>query len=74
MGDIRERNAFGAWVATQPRGTLTRAQRATGYAYSTIHHAQFRRVREDVAINLERFTGGRVRAASIAISRFCEAS
>jgi hypothetical protein len=61
--------AWGAWVRKQPRGIMTKAQRATGLAYSTVHGAQTRLVREDVALLLSKFTRGEVKAREIELKR-----
>jgi hypothetical protein len=59
--------AFGAWVAEQPRGVLTKAMLATGLAWTTVHGAQRKLVTLDVARALSRFTRGAVKARDIAI-------
>jgi hypothetical protein len=59
--------AWGKWVAEQDRGIMTKAQHATGLAYSTIHAARTRRVRADVALALSKFTRGKVKAADISL-------
>lgn len=56
---------FGRWASEQPRGVLTRAQRVTGLAYSTVHAATKQRMSPDVARKLSRFTKGAVKAAEI---------
>jgi hypothetical protein len=61
--------AWGEWVARQPRGILTKAQRATGLAYSTVHGAQFRLVREYSAVLLAKFSRGGVKADDISLER-----
>jgi hypothetical protein len=59
-------NAFGLWMAAQPRGALSRAQLFTGLAYSTVHYAQTELVTKEVAKLLSRFTGGEVPVSQIA--------
>lgn len=61
--------AWGVWVRQQPRGIMTKAQRVTGLAYSTVHGAQTRRVRPDIAALLSKFSRGAVKAKDIAIER-----
>lgn len=51
--------AWGRWLKSQPRGTLTRAQEATRLAYSTLHYARVRRLTdEDAAKALAAFARG----------------
>lgn len=59
--------AWGVWVSKQARGIMTKAQHATGLAYSTVHAAKTRRVRGDAALLLSKFTRGKVKAQDIAV-------
>lgn len=61
--------AFGRWAEEQPRGVLSRAMRATGFAYSTIHAATKRRMSRDVAVKLARFTRYEVKASEIVVCK-----
>lgn len=66
MGMGRESTTpFGRWADAQPRGVLTRAQRATGLAYSTVFAAKTQFMSPDVARKLSRFTKGEVKASQI---------
>lgn len=65
MSHSEAETAFGRWAKQQPRGVLSRAQQATGLAYSTVHAATRKRMSTDVAILLSRFTKGAVKAADI---------
>jgi len=58
--------AWGRWLRDQPRGTLTRAQKATDLAYSTLHYARVRRLTEvKHAEKLVAFSGGAFRVDEI---------
>ena len=58
--------AFGRWVRTQPRGTLSRAMASTGLAYTTVLYAKTRLVTREVAEALSAFTRGEVAADDLA--------
>lgn len=63
----RAETAWGKWVRGQPKGVLTDAMRVTGLSWSTVSHAQWRRIRSELAKVLADFTGGAVSAAELAI-------
>ena len=63
----RAETAWGKWVRRQPKGVLTEAMRATGLSWSTVSHAQWRRVRTEMAKALSAFTKGAVAVADIEI-------
>jgi len=60
-----ELTAWGRWVKAQPPGTLSRAMRATGFAWTTVSKAQFRLVTLETAEALAKFTRGEVKAREL---------
>lgn len=50
--------AWGAWLRTQPEGTLTRAWRRTGLSWTTVNKAKRRLVTHESAVELARFARG----------------
>lgn len=65
MSDGEELTAWGVWIRSQPRGTLSRAQLSTKLAWSTVHGAQKKLVSRDVAEALSKFTKGEVKASQL---------
>ena len=61
----KELTAWGKWVREQPRGTLSRAMWATGYAWVSVSRAQYHLVSTDLAEALSRFTDGAVKASEM---------
>lgn len=74
MSDGEKLTAWGVWVESQPRGTLTRAQNATGLAWSTVHYAKKNLVGRDVAEALAKFAKGAFKASALVKRRYPRAA